>query len=136
MAKAVLDFTLDLEKLAELVVMIVVGTLLTREAFTVQTLAVALAAFLVARPLAVFLTVPRPSFSVSQRRLAAWFGIRGVGSMYYLAYAVSHGAHGPQMAWVADAVLVTITLSVLLHGSSATPVMRLYRRARKGAPQR
>jgi sodium/hydrogen antiporter len=136
MAKAVLDFTLDLEKLAELVVMIVVGTLLTREAFTVHTLAVALAAFLIARPLAVFLTVPRRAFNPSQRRLAAWFGIRGVGSMYYLAYAVSHGATGAQMGWVADAVLVTITLSVLLHGSSATPVMRLYRRARRQASSR
>jgi NhaP-type Na+/H+ or K+/H+ antiporter len=131
MAKAVLDFTLDLEKLAELVVMIVVGTLLTREAFTAQTLAVALAALLVARPLAVFLTVPRRAFNPSQRRLAAWFGIRGVGSMYYLAFAASHGARGVQMSWVADAVLVTITLSVLLHGSSATPVMKLYRRARR-----
>jgi NhaP-type Na+/H+ or K+/H+ antiporter len=131
MAKAVLDFTLDLEKLAELVVMIVVGTLLTREAFTPQTLAVALAAFLVARPLAVFITVPRRAFNPSQRRLAAWFGIRGVGSMYYLAYAVSHGTGGPQIGWIADAVLVTITLSVLLHGSSATPVMKLYRRARR-----
>jgi NhaP-type Na+/H+ or K+/H+ antiporter len=131
MAKAVLDFTLDLEKLAELVVMIVVGTLLTREAFTPQTLAVALGAFLVARPLAVFLTVPQRAFNPSQRRLAAWFGIRGVGSMYYLAYAVSHGGQGAQIGWVADAVLVTITLSVFLHGSTATPVMRLYRRARR-----
>ncbi|MGM9486326.1 cation:proton antiporter [Ideonella sp. YS5] len=131
MAKAVLDFTLDLEKLAELVVMIVVGTLLTREAFTAQTVVVALAALLIARPLAVFLTVPGRAFNPSQRRLAAWFGIRGVGSMYYLAFAVSHGARGVQMGWVADAVLVTITLSVLLHGSSATPVMKFYRRARR-----
>jgi len=101
------------------------------KAVTPYTLAIALGAFLVARPLAVFLTVPQRAFNSSQRRLAAWFGIRGVGSMYYLAYAVSHGAYGAQIGWVADAVLVTITLSVFLHGSTATPVMRLYRRERR-----
>jgi hypothetical protein len=37
---------------------------------------------------------------------------------------------------VADAVLATIVASVLLHGASATPVMRLYRRARRGGARR
>jgi hypothetical protein len=45
---------------------------------------------------------------------------------------VAHGASGEQTAFVSDAVLVTIALSVLLHGSTATPIMRLYRRARGG----
>ncbi|HJV71339.1 cation:proton antiporter [Ideonella sp.] len=130
MARAVLDFTLDLEKLAELVVMIVVGALLTREAFTAQTIGAALVVFFVVRPLAVYATTWRLTLGRSQRGLAAWFGIRGVGSMYYLAFAAAHGAGGPQLGWVADAVLVTITLSVLLHGTSATPVMRSYRRSR------
>jgi sodium/hydrogen antiporter len=130
MAKTVLDFTLDLEKLAEMIVMIVIGTLIRGDAFTPLSIGIALAVCFVARPLAVFATTPRMGLTPGQRRLAAWFGIRGVGSMYYLAFAVAHGASGPQMGIVADAVLVTVVLSVLLHGSSATPVMRLYRRAR------
>lgn len=130
MAKAVLDFTLDLEKLAELTVMLIIGSLLTQAAFTPATLAVAAGLMFVARPLAVYLTTLGMSLTAGQRRLAAWFGVRGVGSMYYLAYAVAHGASGEQARFVADAVLVTIALSVLLHGSSATPVMRLYRRTR------
>jgi NhaP-type Na+/H+ or K+/H+ antiporter len=133
MTRAVLDFTLDTEKLAELVVMIVVGTLLTREAFTPTSIGVALVVFCVARPLAVAATTWRVQLSRPQRRLAAWFGVRGVGSMYYLAFAASHGAEGLPLGPVADAVLVTITLSVLLHGSSARPVMRLYRRSRRRA---
>lgn len=132
MAKAVLDFTLDLEKLVELTVMLVIGSLLTWRAFNAQSLAVAAALLFVVRPVAVALTTWGVGFSAQQRRLAAWFGIRGVGSMYYLAFAASHGAAGPELRPVADAVLVTIVLSVLLHGSSATPVMRLYRRARGG----
>ena len=132
MAKAVLDFTLDLEKLVELTVMLVIGSLLTWQAFNARSLALAAALLFVVRPLAVALTTWGVGFSADQRRLAAWFGIRGVGSMYYLAFAASHGAGGAELRPVADAVLVTIVLSVLLHGSSATPVMRLYRRAKGG----
>jgi sodium/hydrogen antiporter len=130
MAKAVLDFTLDIEKLAELTVMLLIGSLLTVEAFTSTSLIVAIALVFVVRPLAVYLTTFALPLTAGQRRLAAWFGIRGIGSMYYLAYAVAHGADTHETTLIANAVLVTITLSVLLHGSTATPVMRLYHRAR------
>jgi sodium/hydrogen antiporter len=130
LATAVLGFTLDLERLAELTVMVVIGSLLTRAAFSVETVLVALFLMFVARPAAVWLTTLRSALSGHQRRLAAWFGIRGIGSMYYLAYAFAHGAATSQTRFVADAVLVSITLSVLLHGSSATPMMRWYRKAR------
>jgi len=130
MAKAVLDFTLDLEKLAELTVMVIIGSLLTRAAFTGPSLAVAIGLIFVVRPIAIYLTTLWLPLTPGQRRLAAWFGIRGVGSLYYLAFAVAHGADSPEAALVADAVLVTVALSVLLHGSTATPIMRLYRRAR------
>jgi NhaP-type Na+/H+ or K+/H+ antiporter len=133
MTKAVLDFTLDLEKLAELTVMLLVGSLITSAAFTSSSMAVALALMFVARPIAVYASTMGLPLTGTQRRLAAWFGVRGVGSMYYLAYAVSHGAAGEQTAFIVDAVLVTIVLSVLLHGTTATPVMRLYRRARGGS---
>ena len=59
-----------------------------------------------------------------------WFGIRGIGSVYYLAYAIEQGVTIPEMRTVTDAVLVTIVVSVVLHGSSATPIMELYRNAR------
>lgn len=130
MAKAVLDFTLDLEKLAELMVMLLVGSLITQAAFTPASLAVAAGLIFVARPIAVYASTWSLPLSATQRRLAAWFGVRGVGSMYYLSFAVAHGVADEAAAVVTDAVLVTIVLSVLLHGSTATPIMRLYRRAR------
>jgi NhaP-type Na+/H+ or K+/H+ antiporter len=130
MAQAVLDFTLDLERLAELAVMLVIGSLLSRDALTPQSLAAALFLIFVARPLAVYLTTWRVHWTRRQRQFAAWFGIRGIGSMYYLSFAVAHGAGGAELQFVSDAVLVTIALSVLLHGSSATPLMRLYGKAR------
>jgi NhaP-type Na+/H+ or K+/H+ antiporter len=130
MARAVLDFTLDVERLAELTVMLLVGALLSAATFSAFSLGIAAALLFVVRPLAVRLTLIGSPLTRTQRRLAAWFGIRGVGSAYYLAYVLSHGAKGEQTALVADAVLATIVASVLLHGASATPVMRLYRRAR------
>ncbi|HSW21946.1 MAG TPA: cation:proton antiporter, partial [Burkholderiaceae bacterium] len=132
MARAVLDFTLDLERLAELTVMLLVGSLLHADVFNWTSLGIAAALLFVVRPLAVRLTLIGSRLTSTQRRMAAWFGIRGVGSVYYLAFAISHGATGSDVAWVADAVLATVVASVLLHGTSATPAMRLYRRARRG----
>jgi NhaP-type Na+/H+ or K+/H+ antiporter len=77
------------------------------------------------------LTLIGSDLTRGQRRLAAWFGIRGVGSIYYLAFAISHGVVGDEATWVAHAVLATVVASVVLHGASATPAMRLYRRARR-----
>jgi NhaP-type Na+/H+ or K+/H+ antiporter len=139
MAKEVLDFTLDLEKLVELTVMLVVGSLLSRSVFTPVHVGLALVLILVARPLAVWCSTAWFRWTATQRTLAAWFGIRGVGSMYYLSFALSHEAVSEETLFVADVVLVTIALSVLLHGSTATVVMDFYRRtrtARRGPPPR
>ena len=136
MAKAVLDFALDLERLAELTVMLVIGALLTTQAFTMTSMIVALSLIFVVRPIAIYLATIGTLLTRTQRRLAAWFGIRGIGSVYYLAYALTHGATTDEMRVVTDAVLVTIAVSVLLHGSSATPIMELYRNARGAADRR
>jgi NhaP-type Na+/H+ or K+/H+ antiporter len=136
MARAVLDFTLDIERLAELAVMLLVGALLSAATFSAFSLVIAAALLFAVRPLAVRLTLMSSPLTRMQRRMAAWFGIRGVGSVYYLAYVLTHGAAGEETAKVADAVLATIVASVLLHGASATPVMRLYRRVRGSGARR
>ncbi len=61
----------------------------------------------------------------------ALFGVRGVGSLYYLAYATGEETFGnPALLWAT--VGFTVTLSVLVHGVSATPVMRRLEQAREG----
>ncbi|WP_122262652.1 cation:proton antiporter [Ornithinimicrobium cerasi] len=59
----------------------------------------------------------------AERAAIAWFGVRGVGSIYYLAYALSseHVEEGLEL-W--SVVGFTITVSVVIHGLLATPVMR------------
>ena len=58
-----------------------------------------------------------------ERAAISWFGVRGIGSIYYLAYALSseYVAEGLEL-W--SVVAFTITLSVVVHGLLATPVMR------------
>jgi NhaP-type Na+/H+ or K+/H+ antiporter len=80
------------------------------------------------RPLSVLLTVP--GLPKTQRRIVAWFGIRGVGSLFYLAFVIDSGITPSLATALVNATLPAIALSVLLHGVSATPLMALYRKRR------
>ena len=82
----------------------------------------------VIRPLSVFVTMPW--LPKTQRRIVAWFGIRGVGSLFYLALVIDSGLRADLAAALVNATLPAIALSVLLHGVSATPLMALYRKRR------
>ena len=60
---------------------------------------------------------------------AAFFGVRGVGSLYYLAYAAGH-AYFPEERWLWSTVAFAIVISVVVHGVLATPVMNYLERRR------
>ncbi|MDM0110252.1 cation:proton antiporter [Variovorax sp. J22R24] len=136
MTRDVLGFAKELEKFVELGAMLMIGCLMRMSMFTWRNLLLAALLLAIARPVAVYLTTRRSSrWTPSQRRLGAWFGIRGVGSIYYLAYASAHGAAGSELDATASVVLVTVAVSVLLHGASAAPLMRLYRSTRKRPPE-
>ena len=127
-----LDFIEDLEKLAEMAAMLVIGSLLTYEMFTWPNAIMAAALIFVIRPLAIFITTWRSSWSVYQRRIGAWMGVRGVGSMYYLAYVLTHGlGPDPIAEKFTHVVLFTVALSVVLHGISATPIMTFYKNRKR-----
>ena len=57
-----------------------------------------------------------------ERVVAAFFGVRGVGSLFYLAYAAGH-AEFSDLEWLWATVAFTIGLSVLVHGVLAKPAM-------------
>jgi sodium/hydrogen antiporter len=58
--------------------------------------------------------------------LTAWFGIRGIGSIYYLMFAVSHGLPVPLARNLIVLVLVVVATSIVFHGISVTPIMKRY----------
>ena len=124
-----LDFIEDLEKFAEMAAMLVIGSLLTLEMLTVKNAILAAALLLVIRPLAVYLVTWRSNWSRTQRRIGAWMGVRGVGSMYYLAFVLTHDLElDPLAEQMTQVVLFTIAASVIVHGISATPIMTLYKK--------
>jgi NhaP-type Na+/H+ or K+/H+ antiporter len=90
------------------------------------------ALFLVIRPIAVAVGAAMGRGPRLQRRLAMWFGIRGIGSMYYLAYAIHHGLPEPLADRLVALVFTTIAASMVAHGISVTPLMRRYEARQRG----
>jgi len=126
-----MEFVQDLENFVELASMLIIGSLLSVSMLTSRNFFLAGVLIFVARPLAVMATTWFSPWTRTQRRLGAWFGIRGVGSLYYLTYAINHHAPAAGVKAMSDAVLLTIAVSVVLHGSSATPLMAWYQKLRE-----
>ncbi len=126
MASAVLGFNEQLERLGELAVVVVVGAMLARIESVGPGVGLALVLFVVIRPLSTSLTLLLTRLTRTQRLFIAWFGVRGVGSIYYLAFALSHGVDGPLARQLVDLTMVVVAMSIVLHGVSVTPLMRMY----------
>ena len=126
MARAVLNFNEQLERLGELAVVLVLGAMLADIEATAAGLWIAAALFVVIRPLATLIALFPVALSTAQRAFIAWFGVRGVGSMYYLAYALTHGVAAGPARQLTDITLVVVAASIVLHGVSVTPLMRRY----------
>jgi NhaP-type Na+/H+ or K+/H+ antiporter len=128
MAKAVLMFNEQLERLGEVAMVVAVGILLPTISAVQPGILLAAAVFLVIRPAAALVALAGSSLSRGERAYIGWFGVRGVGSLYYLAFALTHGLAGPEGRYLADATLVVVATSILVHGISVTPLMRRYSR--------
>jgi sodium/hydrogen antiporter len=136
MTESVLGFTIELERIAEVAIMAMIGNVLATlraPLLTWQSAALIVVFFLLVRPMAVELSLLGSRASQAQRRLMSWFGIRGTGSFYYLVYALEHG-QAAQILPLAPLALAVVTGSVVIHGVSATPLMNWYHRARGPDP--
>lgn len=132
---AQIEFSERIEKLLEVGTILILGSLLLFEPmfkYAGQSLLVAGLLFFVIRPVGVWISmlgsgVPRPLLL-----LFGWFGIRGVGSLYYLCYAFGNGLKGETGEKIAWITYTTVTISVIFHGISSTPLMNWYERKIKG----
>jgi NhaP-type Na+/H+ or K+/H+ antiporter len=122
-----LSFGHTLERLVEFTLVVFVGVALA-EYWEPRALLLAAGLMLVIRPLGVLLCLMGTPTSIPQRWLIGWFGIRGIGSLYYLAYAQTHGLAGEAATIVAKTVVSVVTLSILAHGVSVSPLVTLYER--------
>ncbi len=125
-AKAVLTFNEQLERLGEVVTVILVGAMLDLSFFSSSDIWLLPALFLVIRPIAVFIGLIGAKTPLSHRSFFGWFGVRGIGSVYYLGYAVAKGLPTETAERLIALVLSTVAASILIHGLSVTPLMDFY----------
>jgi len=134
MAQALLGFNEQAERIGEVAIVIAIGALLWAVPWQNAAWWFVPLLLLVIRPLSVALGIRRGGASRSQRWLIGWFGIRGVGSIYYLMYALNHGVSGAVADQLVGLTLAVVVASIVLHGVSVTPLMAAYeRRARRAA---
>jgi len=136
MMQAVRGFNEQLERIAELVIVLAVGAMLPYIQLDRPTLLFLVLLFVVLRPLSVWLGLLGASVSADQRLLIAWFGIRGIGSVYYLMFAINHGLAGALADRTVSITLAAVTASIILHGVSVTPLMALYARRQASRSRR
>ena len=126
MMRGVVRFNSQLERFAEIGIVLAVGVLLATVDFKTRVLWFAPLLFVVIRPLAVWIGLLGTPVKGQQRRLIAWFGIRGIGSLYYLLYAINHGLAPAMAKDLLSITLAVVVASVVAHGVSVTPLMRRY----------
>jgi NhaP-type Na+/H+ or K+/H+ antiporter len=128
MAQATLGFTEQLERVGEAAVVLLLGGMLSADFLPREAIWFLPLLFLVIRPAAVYAGTVGADSTPAQRRLIAWFGIRGIGSVYYLTYAMQHGLPEALGRTLAALVLAAVAVSVVVHGISVTPLMKRYTR--------
>jgi len=134
MMQEVREFNEQLERIAEVAVVLVIGAMLAHISIDGLTLAFVAILLLVVRPIAVWLGLLGAPVSREQRLMISWFGIRGIGSIYYLMFAVNHGLPETLAEQLIAITLTVVAASVVLHGISVTPLMNRYAR-RKASRQ-
>jgi sodium/hydrogen antiporter len=126
------------EKFGELAAVLLLGSMLTLAGLGEPGLAGWLlvpALLLVIRPLAVAASYLGSGLPAREQAFVGWFGVRGVGSLYYLAVAVGSGYittdDARAIAWTAIAAVV---VSIAAHGITATHLSRRLLPAEAQAP--
>ena len=126
MMRAVQRFNTQLESFAEVGIVLAVGVLVATVQFRAEVLWFIPLLFLVIRPIAVYIGLLGTPVRGVQRHLISWFGIRGIGSLYYLLYAINHELEPALAERLLSITISVIIASVIAHGISVTPLMTRY----------
>lgn len=124
-----LVFNEHLERLSEIVLVLLIGGSLFWNSWSWRAVVFALFLFFIARPVSVYLGLIGSKASMRIRHLAGWFGVRGIGSMYYLMYAIQHGLPEELALELLHLTLVAVALSILVHGVSVKPAIAVFWRS-------
>ena len=116
------------EKFGELAAILLLGSMLSLaglEAPGVAGWALVALLIVVIRPAAVLIAFLGSRLPRGERLFIAWFGVRGIGSLYYVAVAVGSGylaaGEAETVAWIA---IAAVLVSIAVHGVTAAPFSR------------
>lgn len=132
------DLSDQIERLLIMLLLVLFGGALANglmASLTWMDALIGLAILLVVRPVAGLIAMIGAPQPWREKVLLAFLGIRGVGSVYYVAYGLNHGDFGSsERLW--SIVGFVILASILIHGVTATPLLeRLTRWRERGAPK-
>lgn len=121
------DFAEELERVMMMLLLVGFGAAMTDGSLfgglTLAGMGFAVLVLFVVRPIAAWLGLIGANIPAAERGVISFYGIRGIGSMYYLTYALQAGTfEEPAVLW--STLAFTVLLSIVLHGTTVTPVMR------------
>lgn len=120
-----LSFGDTVERLLEVMLVVMVGIALSN-AWMPKALWLAVILFFVIRPVSAMLMLRGTRTTRAQRNILGWFGIRGIGSLYYVSYALNHGLPSEMTDVLLGVVITVVAVSVAVHGISVTPILTRY----------
>lgn len=128
------DFAEELERLLMMTLLVAFGGALVSGGLLLSLgwdgVAFSLLALFLVRPVCGWLSLGGSALPTEKKAVISIYGIRGVGSIYYLAFAVSHGVFkDADILW--SVVAFVILASIILHGATASPVMTWLDRRRE-----
>ncbi|MDJ0390942.1 cation:proton antiporter [Roseomonas sp. E05] len=128
--RAMSGFAEQVERVLVMLVLVLFGWSLGAgllQPLTWRGVLLALALILVLRPASAWLGFLGTDLRWQPKALMAFFGIRGIGTLFYMQYAFARARFGDHDAlWAV--VAFTVLLSILLHGVTSTPLMRMAER--------
>ncbi|WP_439614540.1 cation:proton antiporter [Reyranella sp.] len=121
------DFVEQIERLLMMMLLVLFGGALAEGGLLRNTdwpmVGFAALTLLVVRPLVAWISLLGRKEPTPERAIIAFFGIRGIGSVYYIAFALGRAPfEGADLLW--NAVSLVILVSITLHGTTVTPIMR------------
>jgi sodium/hydrogen antiporter len=125
------EFAEQIERLLMMILLVLFGGAIAGGLLAPLTWPAALAGLaclLLVRPLAGLIGLAGTGRPLHERAAISFFGIRGIGSFYYLAYAYNAVEFGAEAGFVFAVVGFVVLVSILLHGVTSTPAMRYLER--------
>lgn len=120
----------QLERIAEVIIVLVLGALLVHVPFDPRLPWLLPLLFLLIRPVSVVVGLAGTRTAPRRLVLMSWFGIRGIGSLYYLFHSITHGLSPATATQLTGLVVPVVVASIIAHGISVTPLMLWYEHRR------